>query len=144
MFKKAVFSLLSLQFLTAFFHLLSFFNTPHGTNDTERQLIDLMTNYKQDMGMGIFRSTFDIFTGLSTCFVLLCIFGGWINLFLLKNNTSAHLWKGLLRIQSIVFGGLCISMTFFTFLFPIVFTGLITLAAVTAFYFSDKIIHSTI
>ena len=139
MFKKALFSLITLQFLTAFFHALSFLSSPRATNETEKQLIDLMVGYKQDMGMGISRSTYDLFKGLSTCFAFICILGGWINLYFLKTNLDATHWKGLLRIESIVFGAVFIAMMVFTFLPPIVLTGMITSAALFAWYRSDKI-----
>lgn len=84
MFRKAIFSLLTLQFLTAFFHSLSFFTSPVSANETEKQLIDLFTNYKQDLGMGFNRSMYDLFRGLSACFTLICILGGWVNLYFLK------------------------------------------------------------
>lgn len=140
MFKKAVFSLITLQFFAAFLHSLSFLSRPVGTNDTEKQLIQLLTSYKQEMGLGISRSTFDVYTGLSTCFCFLCILGGWINLYFLKNNLHALLWKGLLRIQSIVFGAVLVSMVVFTFLPYMVIMGLIVVAAGTAYYTSDMAI----
>lgn len=138
MFRKSLFTLITLQFLTAFFHSLSFFTHPTGTNDTEKTLIDLLTNYKQDMGAGIHRSTYDLFTGLSTCFTLICILGGWINIYFLRRNLNPELWRGLLKIQSIVFGALFLCMVRFTFLPPIVLTGLIFVAAVFNWYISDK------
>lgn len=137
MFRKAIFSLLTLQFLTAFFHSLSLFTTPVSTNETEKQLIDLFTNYKQDLGMGFNRSMYDLFKGLSTCFSLICILGGWINLYFLKNDLGAQLWKGLLNIEIVVFGTLFLVMLFFTFLPPIVLTGLIFITAITSRYLVD-------
>ena len=103
MFRKAIFSLLTLQFLTAFFHSLSFFTSPVSANETEKQLIDLFTNYKQDLGMGFNRSMYDLFRGLSACFTLICILGGWVNLYFLKNDLSeANLicCDGLINLSS--------------------------------------------
>ncbi len=138
MFRKALFTLITLQFLTAFFHSLSFFTHPQGTNDKEKALIDLMTTYRQDMGAGIHRTTYDIFIGLSSCLPLLCALGGWINLYFLRKNLNQELWKGMLRIQCFIYGALFVSMSFFTFLPPIVLTGLIFLAALYSWYIADK------
>ncbi|MEP7321611.1 MAG: hypothetical protein ABI761_06815 [Saprospiraceae bacterium] len=138
MFRKALFTLITLQFLTAFFHSLSFFTHPVASNDTEKQLIDLLTNYKQDMGGGIHRSMYDLFIGLSICFTLICILAGWINVYFLRRKLNAQYWKGLLKIECFVFGALFIGMVVFTFLPPIVLTGLIFIAACFSWYISDK------
>ena len=60
-----------------------------------------------------------------------------VNLYFLKNDLSAHLWKGLLKIEIIVFGALFLVMLFFTFLPPIVLTGLIFTAAIASRYLVD-------
>jgi hypothetical protein len=62
MLRKSLFALITFQFLTAFFHSMSFISKPTATNETEEKLIDLFTNYKQDLGAGFSRSTFDLFT----------------------------------------------------------------------------------
>ena len=64
------------QLLTALAHSLSFIVTPVPLNDTEKQLLDLMTNYRLDMGAGFHRSTNNLFMALSACFPLLYLFGG--------------------------------------------------------------------
>ena len=138
MFRKALFTLITLQILTAFIHSLSFFTHPVATNDTEKQLIDLLTNYKQDMGGGIHRSTYDLFMGLSVCLSLLCVLGGWINIYFLRRNLNPEYWKGLLKIECFVFGALFICQVIFTFLPPIVLTGLIFTTACFSWYVSDK------
>lgn len=138
MFRKSLFILITLQFLTAFFHSLSFFSTPQPTNDTEKQLVDLFVNYKQNLGLGIQRSMYDLFTGLSLCFTLICILGGWINLYFLRHGLPHHLWRGLLRIESIIFGGVFLSMLLFTFLPPIVCTFMIFVTCIGAYYISQK------
>ncbi len=40
------------QLFTAAVHSLSFLRSPQGQNETEKQLINLMYNYKMDMGFG--------------------------------------------------------------------------------------------
>lgn len=138
MFRKSLFVLITMQFITAFFHSLSFINQPVGRNETEKQLIDLFVNYKQDLGMGIHRSTYDLFTGLSLCFTLICILGGLINLFFLRKGLPQEFWPGLLKIEIIVFGAVFLSMLVFTFLPPIVCTALIFFTSIFAYYFSTK------
>jgi hypothetical protein len=113
------------QILTAAGHSLSFFITPVPNSETERQLIELMTNYRMDMGAGIHRSMDQLFTALSACFPLLCILGALNNIYLLRKRVDAQLIKGLVGIQLVVFG-ICLGvMAVFTFLPPIVLTGLI-------------------
>jgi hypothetical protein len=138
MFRKSLFALITIQFLTAFLHSLSFVNAPLAANETEQKLIDLMTQYKQDLGMGIHRSTYELFTGLSACFSLLCVFGGSINIYFLRKNLAPSLWPGLLGIQIILFGILFILMIRFTFLPPIVCTGLIFITSIIAYQLAQK------
>lgn len=138
MLRKSLFALITVQFLTAFFHSMSFFGKPRATNETEEKLIDLFTNYKQDLGAGFSRSTFDLFNGLSTSFTLICLLGGWINLFFLRKRLDASLWRGLLFIEMVVFGALFLFMILFTFLPPIVLTGLIFISSTMAWHYSTK------
>ncbi len=138
MFRKSLFVLITMQFLTAFFHSLSFFAKQEGRNDTEKQLLDLLVNYKQDLGMGIHRSTFELFTGLSLCFTLICLLGGLINVYFLRQRLPQEFWPGLLKIEVVVYGAVFLSMLVYTFLPPIVCTALIFLSAVFALYFSKK------
>jgi len=59
--------------LSAAVHSVSFFITPVAQNDTERQLHDLLQNYRADMGAGFHRSTANLFTALSACVPLLFV-----------------------------------------------------------------------
>ena len=113
------------QLLTAAIHSVSFFVTPVAGNDTERQLIELMANYRLDMGAGIHRSMQQLFTALSACFPLLCLLGALNNIYVLRKRVDADLVKGLLAIQVVVFG-ICFGvMAVLTFLPPIILTGLV-------------------
>lgn len=138
MLRKSLFALITFQFLTALFHSLSFLAEPTATNETEKQLIDLFTNYKQDLGAGFSRSTFDLFTGLSACFALICLLGGWINVYFLRKKLESSLFKGLLFIEMVVFGVVFLVMIFYTFLPPIVLTGLIFGGCVMSWYYSSR------
>ena len=114
-----------LQFLTAAVHSLSFFIKPVPQNETEKQLFDLMDNYKPDAGMGFHPSFANFFTGLSLCFTFICLFGGILNWYFKKKNLAANLWKGLLLIEMIIFGAVFVGMAVFTFFPPIVCAALI-------------------
>lgn len=113
------------QLLTAAFHSLSFFVKPEPQNETEKQLFDLMSSYKPDAGMGFHPSFTDLFTGLSLCFTLICLFGAMLNWYLKKKTLTADIWKGVLLIEMVIFGTVFIAMSIFTFLPPIICTALI-------------------
>ena len=126
------------QLLTTLAHSLSFFVTPKPLNESERQLIDLMTNYQLDMGAGFRRSTNNLFMALSACFPLLYLFGGLTNIYLLKKRVEVDLLKGFLVIQIVVFGITFGVMVLLTFLPPITLTGLVFLFLAIAFFILPK------
>jgi hypothetical protein len=113
------------QLLTAVFHSISFFVKLEPKNETEKQLYDLLDNYKPDAGMGFNPSFADFFMGLSLCFTLICLFGALLNWYLKRKNIAADLWKGILLIQIIIFGAVFAGMLAFTFAPPIICTLLI-------------------
>ena len=122
-----------LQLLTAFFHSLSFVAKPKPKNETERQLIDLVSNYKPDMGGGIRRSFSQMFIGVSTCFTMVYTFGAVINWYFVKSELSSETWKGLLLIELVSYAILFILMIRFTFWPPIIVTGLVFIFSVGAY-----------
>lgn len=141
MLRKSLFALITFQFLTAFIHSLSFFAKPDpsdATNETEKQLIDLFVNYNQDLGAGFSRSTYDLFTGLSACFTLICILGGWVNLYFLRKKLNSSLFRGLLFIEMVVFGVVFLVMILYTFLPPIALSGLIFAGCLISWHSSSK------
>lgn len=105
--------------LTGILHSLSFIAKPEPANDTEKQLMDLMQNYKMDMGAGFVRTFIQIFNSLSACFTLLCLFGGILLYYLNKNNIGKQLMTGVLNIYLVFFGVLFVLMWTLTFLPPI-------------------------
>jgi len=115
------------QFLTSVFHSLSFFAKQEPTNETEKQLIDITGSYRANLGMGFHRTFAELFTAVSLCFTLICLFGALINWYFKKKNLAADLWKGLLLIEMVIFGAMFIAMAVFAFLPPIICTGLIFL-----------------
>ena len=115
------------MFLTSAVHAISFFVSPEPGNEVERQLIELMRTYKNDFGAGFHPTMGNLFTALSSCFSLLCLFGGLTNAYLLKKKIDAGILKGIVWIDLLVFGICFVIMLIFTFLPPIVLTGLIAL-----------------
>ena len=126
------------QLLTGAAHCLSFVAAQQPTNETERQLLDLMANYQLDMGAGIHRSTWHLFTALSACFPMLYFFGAINNIFVLKKRVDAGLVKGLLASQLIVFVVAFGVMVVFAFLPPIVLTALVFVFLAAAFFMTPK------
>lgn len=123
-----------LQFVTGLFHLLSFLNKSEPRNDNEKQLFDLMTTYKFDLGAGFLRSMEDLMTSFSIAFAILLFFSGILNLFLLKNNLPNKTMKGVILINFIAYLICFISMTLLTFLPPIICTGLITITLLISYF----------
>ena len=113
------------QIATALIHSISFFVTPEPANDTERQLLNLLDGYKLDLGGGFYRSMGDLMTGLSMCFTLLYLLGGLVVFYLVWKKVDAGVMKGLVNIYLVIFGFGFAWMVSFTFLPPIVLTGLV-------------------
>lgn len=115
------------QILTSAFHSLSFISPAKPRNETEKQLIDMVSKYKIDMGGGFKRSFYSLFIGVSSCFTLIFILGAALNWYFLKSGISADTWKGFLLIQLITYGIVFLLQVRYTFLPPIIVTGLVFL-----------------
>ena len=128
------------QLLTAVFHSISLFVRPEPQNETERQLIVLMTTYKLEAGGGFHPTFSNLFTALSSCFSFVCLLGGLINAYLLRKKADASLVRGITGINVLVFGAVFGVMAVFTFLPPIIMTGLILTSLIVTFLLmpSDK------
>jgi len=114
-------------FLTGTIHGIALFVTQTPTNDTERQMLDLVLNYKKDMGAGFHRSLWNLFTALSACYTFVSFLGGLTLAFLLKKKAPVGILKGVVGIHVIIFIGVFGVMLAFTFLPPIVLSGLVAL-----------------
>jgi hypothetical protein len=114
-------------FLTGLIHSIGLFISPAPANETERQMLDLMMTYKLDLGAGFHKSMWSLFTALSSCFTFLCLLGGLNIAYLLKKKVAPGILKGIVRIHVLVFGVCFVVMVIFTFLPPIVLTGLVVL-----------------
>lgn len=124
--------------LNALIHSLTFLVQPVPQNETERQLFALVAGYKQDFGAGFQRSMKDLFTALSACFSLVCLLGGLTLGFLTRARADVRILRGVVGVHVLVFG-ICFGvMVAFTFLPPIVLTGLIFVSLLVAFLVMPK------
>lgn len=120
-------------FITALIHAVTLFIQPLPQNETERQLFGLMTSYKQDFGGGFQRSMKELFTALSACFSLVCLLGGLTLGFLARIKADARILRGVVGVHLLVFGICFALMVMFTFLPPMVLTGLIFISLLISF-----------
>ena len=127
------------QLITGLVHSLSLFITPEPANEIERQLFTLMTTYKMDAGGGFQPTYSGLFLALSSCFTFLCLFAALTNGYLLIKHTEPNVMKGIIGINVVIFGAVFAMMAFFTFLPPIVCTGLIFINLLAAFVVVPKI-----
>lgn len=115
-------------FLTGLIHSISLFISPVPANEIEKQMLDLMIHSKQDMGAGFHPTMWNLLTALSACFTLVSFLGGLTIAYLLKKKAPVGILSGIVRIHLLVFATCFVLMLIFTFLLPIILTGLITLA----------------
>ncbi len=127
-----------LLLLNALIHTMTLFIEPAAQNETERQLLALLVGYKQDFGAGFQRSMKEIFIALSACFSLVCLLGGLTLGFLARTEPDLRILKGVVGIHVLVFG-ICFGvMVAFTFLPPIVLTGLIFISLLIAYVLTPR------
>lgn len=127
------------QFITAIVHSFSFFMSPKIENETERQLYELVTTYRMATGDGFHPTFMGLFTAMSVCFSLVCLLGGLTLGYMLLRDAEPKLMKGLVGINLVIFGVVFAVMVVFTFLPPIVFTGLVFGNLLAAYVFVPKI-----
>ena len=115
---------LIIQLLTGLIHSLSLFHNVEPQNESEKTMVTLMDTYKMDLGAGYQRTFAEMFLALSACFSLVYLLGGLINWQVLRKKATLPLLKGLLNVQLLIFGIGFGLMFCYTFLPPIVLTGL--------------------
>ena len=123
----------ALLFLTGLIHSIGLFISPVPANDVERQLLALLMGYKQDLGAGFHRTMWDLFRALSSCFTFVCLLGGLTLGYLLREKADLRILKGVVGIHLLVFVAIFVVMAVFTFLPPIVLTGLVVLFLTLSF-----------
>ena len=103
---------------------VSLFEKPPPKNDSEKQLYNLLETYQFNLGQGFSPTMADLSLALSSCFTMLYIFGGLLNWHFLGKRAESRIMKGVLNINVLVFGISFGLMVVFTFLPPIILTGL--------------------
>jgi len=73
--------------LVGLVHSLSLFQKQIPANETEKQLLDLMSNYKFNL-MGSARSMADMLRGFSVCFMLAALGFGFFDLLLFRERAG--------------------------------------------------------
>jgi hypothetical protein len=132
--RRWIIAIIIFQLLTAAIHSTShFIKPPPPANESEKQFLDLFNNYRTDMGGGFDPSMAEVFLAISIAFTLLFVFGGLINIFLLRSKAAMGTVKGLIAIQTLIYGGCFITTAALTFLPPIICTALIFGACIGAF-----------
>lgn len=126
------------QFLNAIIHSLSFLVNPNLKNDTEQEIHRLITTYREDMGAGFHRTFFELFTALSACYPLLCLLGGFTLGYLVLKQVDIEILRGVILINLLTFTVLFVIMFAFTFLPPIVMSGLIVANLLPAYILIPK------
>ena len=118
---------------TALVHSIGLFIKPVAANETEEHLLQLMETYKMNAGAGFDPSMRELFTALSVCFTLVYLLGAFTTWYLIKKKLKEEILKGITVIQLIIFGVSFVIMLVFTFLPPIVLTGLTFFLLVLAY-----------
>src|SRR6476646_535887 len=93
-----------LQLLAAAVHSVGFFVQLPASNETEAQMMKLMSTYKMQMGPGFEPTMDNLFLSMSVCFTLLCVLGGLINLMLLRRKADHAVITGIVGIEVLIFG----------------------------------------
>lgn len=113
------------MFVNGLMHLVTLFFALTPDTADETTMVTLMTTLRLDVGSG-FRPTFyEIHTAMSASFSLLCFLGGSLTGFLLIKDIDIPIMKGIISINLAVFGVLFLLLAWFTFLPPILMTGLV-------------------
>ena len=110
-------------------HSISFFQKLLPANDTEKQLLDLMSNYKFDLA-GSLRSMDNLLTGFSMCFMLAALAFGAFDL-LLSGERAGLLKRAALTNIIWLAAMLAVSLRYF-FIVPTSFLSVTLLIFVLA------------
>jgi hypothetical protein len=101
--------------LLAAVHSISLFQKQTPANETERQLLDLMSNYKFNL-MGSVRSMWDLLQGFSVAFALSALGLGSIDLALSNERTA--LLKRLALLNTLWLAAMIAVSLHYFFVFP--------------------------
>lgn len=112
------------MFLTAAINGIALLFPIGSTDETGRQLVELLTTYKLEAGAGFAPTFYNLFTAYSACFSFLCLFGGLINGWLLLKQTEPSVMRGILAIDLFIFGAVLLVISMFTVL-PLVICSIL-------------------
>jgi hypothetical protein len=118
--------------LTAAIHSLSLINEHPAANDTERQLLDLMNNYKMDLGAGFQRSMDNLMTFFSLSMSVFTLAIGILNLLLTRFFDNRALAGKLIGFNALLWTFYLIPLYLLTFLPPLVCYAVAALLFLTA------------
>jgi hypothetical protein len=104
-------------------HSFSLIQDPAAANDTERQLLDLMTNYKFNL-MGTARSTAELLRGFSISFMLTMLGLGALDLTLVRERPA--LLKRVALMNAIVLAAMTANSLRYFFIAPTSFLAITT------------------
>ena len=122
-----------LQLLSAALHSVSFFVDNPPANDTEKQLDMLMKTYKLNLGAGFSPTMADLMNSLSMGFMLLFVLAGVSNIYLWKQKIPVKTMKGVMAVNSLVFGACFLYAFTHAFIIPVVCTGLVFVCCLVAY-----------
>lgn len=141
MFKKYKFwTRLSIFFslATALLHSIGLVSGFQPENPGEKTLIDLMNNYKLDLGLGFVRTMNNLMTSFSISFTLLFIFVAMISGVAVQKYTTIVVARSLLGYSVLIFAACFVTMCILTFIIPIVCVGLVFASLLVAWVLSMR------
>lgn len=103
--------------VTSLIHSLSFFNEPQPQNDSERQLFDLLRNYRFDLA-GTMRSMEELMNFFSLTMTFLCLFAGIINLLIVNYFDNEALARRVVAFNAVFWTVFLVPLYLLTFLPP--------------------------
>jgi hypothetical protein len=121
----------ALQILVAVGHLIGHFAMPRPANETEKQLVLMMSSYQKEVAGGKM-SILEAYDGLNVSYALFLLFAGYANLIVSKQKS---LVKPMSLLNAAAMGaGVIIAVVYF-FWIPIVYFGLCLILFVSSLMF---------
>lgn len=121
--------------ITGLLHSLSLINKPVPTNDTERQLLDLMMNHTLT---GVNRTMYDLFFFFSLCLTMFSLFTAGMNLLFAKYYIPSEHDRKYITANLIFWTVFLVPLCLLTFIAPIVCYAICWLFFLVAFLLTKK------
>ena len=122
---------------TGAIHSLSFLNEPQPQNESERQLFDLLKNYRFDLGSAT-RSMQELLNFFSLSMTFLCLFAGILNLLIVSHFDNRALAKKVVAFNALFWTIYLVPLYLLTFLPPQVCFTIAWAGFVAAYWFFQK------